>query len=415
MLPIKRKICFGFSIMMSITMLMPAFAAELQPSCEKPAIEDPVPQGVCNVRPDSILPALTGPYCVGTTEVHVVDPSREETFTDDPNDKRELMLRLWYPIDPGTTGEYAEYMDQASFDWMIKVFMLGRIFTLPADANDQIKPHAIKNAPLAGNNRQFPLIIFSPGLFYASYSYAAFVENLASHGFVVAVVGHPYVGGITVFPGGRTVVPPEIPKNLSAIEELVAKGFGVMTEDIGTMMRRLEELNSGSVAKPDEAQWVCRIDADRVGMLGHSLGGAVAIQMCAQDERFKACVNMDGVPLGSALETGTEKPVLFLRSVNRFKDSIFEDLWTKLYGDAYSARVIGAGHTGYSDVGIMLKHFMPKFPRVFLGIGIIDPYELVEISNKYILNFYNAYLNGATTSPISDIRKEHRRVIFKSQ
>lgn len=377
---------------------------------------DPIPEGVCERRPDSILPALTGPYCVGTTEVRVVDPVRDEPHTSaDLKDKRELLLRIWYPVDPHVEGNYAEYMNQESFDWMIKMFFLSRYFTLPKDANDQIKPHALKDAPLAGSTRQFPLILFSPGLFYVSYSYAAFVEDLASHGYVVAVISHPYISGITSFPDGHTVEPVKIADTKKNINVFLKDSFDIMVKDVGTILNRLEVLNSGGNPNPDEQQWVCRIDADKIGMLGHSIGGAVALQQCAQDERFKACVNMDGVPLGSVAEDGTDKPVMILRSVNIFKNKEFKSFWNKLTGDAYSVRIIGSGHTAYTDVGIMLKHFLPYTPRIIFGVGAIDPEKMIALTNRYLLAFFDAYLKNGSTSTISDIKKKNRKAIFKEK
>ncbi len=36
-----------------------------------------------------------------------VDATRPETFTEDPNDHRELLIRAWYPAD-GVTGAKPE-------------------------------------------------------------------------------------------------------------------------------------------------------------------------------------------------------------------------------------------------------------------------------------------------------------------
>ena len=43
------------------------------------------------------LPNPTGPYQFGTTYFAVVDATRPEVFTEDPNDHRALLVRAWYP------------------------------------------------------------------------------------------------------------------------------------------------------------------------------------------------------------------------------------------------------------------------------------------------------------------------------
>ena len=48
------------------------------------------------------LPQPTGPFRIGTTSFALVDEARAEVFTDNPNDKREFLVRVWYPAQPAT-------------------------------------------------------------------------------------------------------------------------------------------------------------------------------------------------------------------------------------------------------------------------------------------------------------------------
>ena len=56
------------------------------------------------------LPTPTGKHAVGRTSFHWIDSSRFEEITDDPNDRRELMVTIWYPAE-SATGETAPYVD----------------------------------------------------------------------------------------------------------------------------------------------------------------------------------------------------------------------------------------------------------------------------------------------------------------
>ena len=53
-------------------------------------------------------------------------------------------------------------------------------------------------------------------------------------------------------------------------------------------------------------------EARSAGILGWSFGGAVAVEACRQDARFKACLNMDGWMFGPAADSPSPQPYLVL-------------------------------------------------------------------------------------------------------
>src|SRR5215211_6751393 len=60
-----------------------------------------------------VLPEPTGPYAVGRVSYHWIDRSREETFTEEEGDERELMAFVWYPAQkpaPASPTEIAAYL-----------------------------------------------------------------------------------------------------------------------------------------------------------------------------------------------------------------------------------------------------------------------------------------------------------------
>ena len=54
-----------------------------------------------------MFPRPTGPYSVGSTELHLIDPHRDDPYV--PGRPRELMISLWYPSIAGKT-ERAQYL-----------------------------------------------------------------------------------------------------------------------------------------------------------------------------------------------------------------------------------------------------------------------------------------------------------------
>ena len=65
-----------------------------------------------------------------------------------------------------------------------------------------------------------------------------------------------------------------------------------------------------------------RIDASRIGAVGHSLGGKAAVYLAIADERIRACVNLDGWPLHPRAErVGLRVPFLMMEEVREVSDA----------------------------------------------------------------------------------------------
>jgi hypothetical protein len=56
------------------------------------------------------LPLPTGPYPVGRVSYDWVDTARAEIYAANPDERRELVVFLWYPAQPDPTTEFAPYL-----------------------------------------------------------------------------------------------------------------------------------------------------------------------------------------------------------------------------------------------------------------------------------------------------------------
>src|SRR5262249_38075348 len=126
-----------------------------------------------------------------------------------------------------------------------------------------------------------------------------------------------------------------------------------------------------------------KINFEKVGMLGHSLGGAVALEVCRTNSRFNACADLDGSPFGKVREVGIQKPTLVMRNSPIYSD---EDLakrgrtreqWEQMGRDGkkiwdsilpqnknipiYSIKVAGTGHMSYSDAPFVTPDTITRF------------------------------------------------------
>ncbi len=161
----------------------------------------------------------------------------------------------------------------------------------------RVRTHAIDGAPFAKTLRRCPLVIFSHGMGTVSRIYTAQLEDLASHGYVVAALTHTYDAALTLFPDGRNVVieMASRPPQGSAEEKQIAYENQRIEWWASDIRFALDELSRINRNKSSRNPFAGHLDLSSVAALGHSDGGEAAARACQLDSRFKACLNQDGV------------------------------------------------------------------------------------------------------------------------
>jgi Platelet-activating factor acetylhydrolase, isoform II len=239
------------------------------------------------------LPPPTGPFAVGKTTVHWTDQSRVEPLS--PNhEPRELMVDIWYPAEPSNAAP-ANYLDAAAYERAMSIGGFQNFFREASDTLRQgVKTHDFASAPYARSAEQSPVLIFSPGGGMVREVYAAQLEDLASHGYVIAAISHPYDAIVTLFPDGRHVAYSDKrwPTTPSVEGEANLNQLEWHANDIRFV---LDELTRANLASSSALPFAGHLDLSHVGAFGHSFGGIAAAHACQLDRRFKACLNEDGV------------------------------------------------------------------------------------------------------------------------
>ena len=245
------------------------------------------------------IPEPTGLYAVGTQDFYWVDDSRLEKFTSDPNDMRELMVRVWYPADPASRGRSAAVLGRSRPAWGPLILERMGLPTFIANHMDLAVTHSYLDAPLYGTVSQFPVLVFSHGFGGDDFArHLTLMEELASHGYVIASVSHTYETLYTEFPDGRVVLEEPLAFDSSLTHNYgplnLDDRLGTWVEDAGFVLDQLEMLNGGEI----ESQFNGRLDMERVGVFGMSFGGAMSMEFCLIDTRCKAGANLDGSQFG---------------------------------------------------------------------------------------------------------------------
>ncbi|MBL8270284.1 alpha/beta hydrolase family protein [Steroidobacter sp.] len=362
-----------------------------------------------------------GRYETGTFEELWINTALADPSTADPTDKRKVMVQVWYPAAVPRNAKRAPYVLNPQLyskdHWLHQV--------------EHVRTQSFLNAPLTASDEAFPILIYNHGNGQPHFSGTFQTEFLASQGYVVVAIGHPGSSGIERFPDGTTYENDglkwnaERPQTSNSRDEPFGRegveyGFthsdlSLFVKDISFVLDRLTQL-----ATDPKSRFYRRIDLQRVGAWGWSLGGLQALQAARDDERVRAAANLDGWPHGLAgpqgvVTLGSERPVMLMFnpanggprvpgppggevSVGEVESSYAAStyFWTLLRrtaADWYHVTVARTNHGSFSDLPL----FEPVAPKN------LHPRAAHAIVNAYTLAFFDRYVRGdvASTSLLS--------------
>jgi pimeloyl-ACP methyl ester carboxylesterase len=364
-------------------------------------------------------PPPTGPYPVGTFSIMLVDETRTEIYSDDPNESRAIMLQVWYPAENVRGFPLALWMESA--DLMGPA--LADYLELPTYFLDHLiysQSHAYANAPLSNDRDVYPLLLFSHGWngFRAQNTYQ--MEELASHGYVIAATDHTFGAVATIFPDGQIAVnnPNALPfdegLSLEEFKPIANRLISQWVDDLQFILDRLSQDYSGIQLGLLSG----RLDLENVGVLGHSTGGGAAMQFCAEDPRCAAVFGMDPymTPVSEkTIETGISQPMISIFSQSwaddwSAKERGFDDFYANSTGEKIHLTLAGTAHFDFSD--------LPAFSPVARYIGLKGPLNgdrVIEIVRAYTLAFFDQYMYGQTSLLLGGPSSNYPEVEFISK
>ncbi len=313
--------------------------------------------------PQYTEPEVTGPYQVLEEQYTWTDESRTETFSD-TGEKRSVTVKIWYPEEEGT----------------------------------------------------YPLVIFSHGAFGVLESNYSTCKNLASNGYIAVSIAHPYHSMYVEDTNGKTTIidfgflqevlsdnGADTPEHNEDVYHLTQNWMAVRTGDMNFVIDTLLAKQQSETDGP-----FCKIDSEKIGLFGHSLGGATAVALGRQRTDIDAVIDLEGTMLceytdcqnGIYTYNPSPYPVPLLDVNSRdIYEQASADTLSQEYVNFYVGRnavdfheVIfeDAGHLNFTDLPLV----SPPLSKM-LGTGKVNAKTCIENMNEMILNYFDYYLKDS--------------------
>lgn len=355
---------------------------------------------------ETTLLVPTGQFAVGRITYDWRDPNQQELMAPHAGIPREIFAWMWYPASTQKPAQPADYFPRSWRDafnrqrgWFLTEFIWRDL--------SRVQAHSTDAPGFARAQQKYPVILMRAGLAVDAAEYTSLAEDLASHGYVVVGFDAPYRSTVVVFPDGRVIT--RAPQNNAdllsgdAQKQLAVRLMQAWSADMSFALDRLEKLN----ADDPTGRFTGRLDLNKIGVFGHSLGGATALQFCHDDPRCKAGVDVDGAPLGSAVADGVKQPFLFLLSDHSREPTIetapvmadLRSIYDRLPGNRRLWIVLrGSEHFGYMDLTPLPLHIAH-----FLRIVPMSGKRQIAITRDCLRTFFDVYLKDAPPSTLRSL------------
>lgn len=321
--------------------------------------------------------ATTGKYKVATKNYTYTDEKRIETYTN-TGENRKLNVEMWYPENAEGT---------------------------------------------------YPLVVFSHGSLGTITSNETLYNELASHGYVVCSIGHTYQSIVTTDVDGHTIMADkgfrqelsenDAKANRQQSYENFQKWMKIRTDDINFVIDYIL-----AEAKNKDADRTYKlVDATKIGVMGHSLGGSAALGIGRIRKDVSAVIALEapfmcdikGVQDGQFVFTDEIYPIPVL---NVYSDSTWGHLaegpeyaenYTLLShknATAFNIHISGVGHFTLTDLALLSPLLTRMLDTMASGQKpTTGAEECLKTINKVSLEFFDCYLKGEGKFT-SDLNKE---------
>ncbi|KEO84849.1 hypothetical protein EL26_02240 [Tumebacillus flagellatus] len=274
--------------------------------------------------------------------ISLTDPARRESLNtqEAPEASRRFPVSVFYPAEAGN-----ELQQKSSVLSLFEpaVERSAELFAMVGLAEERLRATAVpiyNDAPPARTDKPLPVVVFAPGFGVDRDLYVRHIAALVQAGFLVVTVGATYDTLFTVFPDGDVEM--QSPRcsgqdftDFPTLRELVR----VRQADVQFTLTQLPLWNEG------ESPLNGLFDLERIGLMGHSLGGAGVFGAAQADSQIRAVVLLDA----SLHVLPSESPISFpVLNVRQEAASLEEMLQTEMNDKV--ARAMAEGQQRLHDL-----------------------------------------------------------------
>jgi dienelactone hydrolase len=358
------------------------------------------------------LPAPTGHFAVGRTSYAWVNNAETDELAPSPGAKREVVAWIWYPA-AAISAAPAEYLPAPwrAADAQLSGVLMTKFFTRDLSL---VRTHSTPDAEVSPEQHSYPVVIMRAGGGALTTDYTTLAEDLASHGYVVVGFDAPYRTWAVVFPDKRVVARPPAnnPENLDPDQAnlLINRLLPMWTSDTKFVVSQLQKINAAdAVPGNPSGKFAGRLDLQRLGMFGHSFGGAQALQFCHEEIGCKAGIDIDGAPYGSVVQEGLKQPFMFIFSDHSREASDpeskrigadIQSIYSRLPNGRFMITIRGAHHFSFSDQALLKSEYLIKVMTTAAGFGKLDSRRGLAITADYVHTFFDVYLKGEPSTTL---------------
>ena len=264
----------------------------------------------------------TGKYAVGTVTYCVTDPDREEIFITDKHQARQIPIQVWYPAEKTSQSDYAPYIPEATkvSEAISELLHIPKALLYPLQFK---RSNALVKAPVNKEKAQYPVLLYLTGL-YGHRCISTFqIQELVSQGYIVIGIDCPIAVALATFPDGstlkslpRTLIDPMLNESLTEENPLLSyngKTFeggliAYFAKDVSRVIDFLTALNTND---PNHLLYN-KLNLDKLGAFGVSLGGVIVSEASWEDRRIKASLIMESPIPKKIAQTGLPIPTMVI-------------------------------------------------------------------------------------------------------
>ncbi|MDO6489236.1 hypothetical protein Q4503_16195 [Colwellia sp. 6_MG-2023] len=401
-----------------------------------------------------VLPKPTGPYTVAVSEWQI-KTNRDEVYTLQANDKRQLHIKIWYPTDNWQTldkGNYKPKPQLANYTstnmaevHAKRISQFGPIGFLKQPLTkslEEAKLHAYAGTSVSKHKEKYPVLLFSHGhRAHIDYSNTT-LQDLASHGYIVIGVNHSYEMPHSVLPDGTELIRTDVTlssaqsssledtlqfekiltHNYQVIHQIVDNGsFDTEQEKFAEAFQNIIDTPQGfsrdlpirvddlfsvieflQMPEQKESSLVQAMNFDKLAALGMSFGGPTATEFCRLYQHCMAMANIDGTTWGTKWQQVQDVPMLWIAStkseINRLDRPYLMQRWHAPHSQVL---IPGVRHQGFTDIAFLspfLDLNVLEFPHNIKPRGYAQ--KVHHVTNLALVKWFDLHLK----SKISDLQ-----------